>query len=162
MPSNLMRALGEGTLALLLGLCVLVLIPFFVPFSTNWRPPLTPQEMSSPLGMSEQELRAYGEQRRRELLEQGNDYRIMLPALLRVHFFALASVFVLWLGWRRSFGSGNEVIAFFLPLLIAMLAVSEYLTPIHWIFVLALAVAAWLRCIRGRRKASTLGVQPGD
>lgn len=70
--------------------------------------PLTPEEMSLPIGMSKEELLAYGEQSRRELREQRNDFRIWLPALLRLHFFALGAVFVLWLGWRRSFGSSKK------------------------------------------------------
>lgn len=82
MPSNLTRTFGEGMLVLTLSLAFLVIAALLVPFSTNWRPPLTSEEMSS-IRMSEQDLRAYGEQSRKGLRERGSDYQTMAPALLR-------------------------------------------------------------------------------
>lgn len=99
--------------------------------------------------MTKEQLLDYTKQQEEEIVRSGRDVRKWAPSLFRLHYFVLCSVFVVWLGWRRPFVSAGQVAAFFLPLLVAMALVSEYLTLVHWLFLVALGVSSLLRTQRG-------------
>jgi len=150
-----LRLVGEGTLVLLLGVSALVLSLFLIPVTTDWRPPLRPDEVGT-LGMTKEQLLDYTKRQEEEVVKSGKDIREWALASVRSHFFVLGSVYVVWLGWRRPFGSATQPVAFFLSLFVAMALLSEYLTLVHWLFFVALVASSLLRVRRSLGATSAL------
>jgi len=136
--------LAEGVLAIVVAAVVLVVSLFFVPVPMNWQPPL--KEPSAALaGKTEQEILALSKQLEEEARRNKVTLAEMAPYILRSHFPLVASVYVLWLAWRRPFTKASEVAGFFLPVLLAMLAFGSYLEPTHWILIFAIVGSTVIR-----------------